>query len=94
VRHRGHHVREHELHLARDEIRQRLNRALVGTCTMFTPVIDLNISPLMCDWMPLPPEPKLSWPGRVFASVTSSATLDTDGCTTSTWPAVATRSSV
>jgi hypothetical protein len=56
------------------------------------PVRVLNISAEMCDWMPLPPEPYASAPGRAFASAISSATLATltDGCTTSTCPAVAT----
>ncbi len=65
---------------------------LYGTCTMSTPVAALNISPLMCDWMPLPPDPKFSCPGFAFASAMSSATVfaGTEGCTTSTWPALAT----
>jgi len=58
---------------------------------MSTPAAALNISPEMCDWMPLPPEPKLSLPGCAFASAISSPTLfaATDGCTTSTCPALA-----
>ena len=59
---------------------------------MSTPAADLNISPEICDWMPLPPEPKLSLPGCVLASAINSFTFaaGTEGCTTSTWPALAT----
>ena len=58
---------------------------------MSTPAAALNISPEMCDWMPLPPEPKLSLPGCDLASAISSFTFfaGTDGCTTSTCPALA-----
>ena len=65
---------------------------LYGICTMFTPTALLYISPLICDWMPLPPEPKLSWPGLAFSRAVNSATVlaAIDGCTTSTWPAAAT----
>jgi hypothetical protein len=50
------------------------------------PVCSFRYSIVMCAALPLPPEPKASWPGFALASAMSSASVraGTDACTTST----------
>src|SRR4051812_33731380 len=58
---------------------------LYGTCTSLMPVRFLSSSPARCPGEPVLDEPYVSWPGRAFASVMSSATVldGKDGCATS-----------
>ncbi len=51
---------------------------------MSTPAMDFNHSPDRRDWLPLPPEAKVSSPGRALASATNSRTFfaGTALCTT------------
>ena len=55
----------------------------------FAPAIKFSNSPARCSVLPLPAEPKVSCPGRAFASATSSFTdfTGSDGCTPITMPA-------
>ncbi len=65
---------------------------LYGTWMIFVFVTDLNTSLVTCEVVPTPPEPAVRRSGLARASAISCATLvtGTEGCTTSTMPALAT----
>src|SRR5690348_7817012 len=59
---------------------------LYGTCTIFVPAIDENVSPERCTIVPFPEDAYAISPGRDLANAMNSLTerAGSDGCTTMT----------